>query len=443
MLFPSLGACLLALPLLASGNTLRNVFVPRNESAPKAINSSPSDVSSLVDDFVEVWKKDNPDLATSQLEKIHDSANAVKVALLNPTTNINNTKREYHHSSSPHSVHHTSFHRRQIANSTLPSGNSTTVEEAREIVRRAQKEANARNRERFENPRLNNYYASFSKPAALKARADDAAAITPNATVKAAAAVVAEADAEHLQPDTYPGLPAELQQLKDELHGPPSADSSGLNKRATGGSFWMENIAHQGRVPYGGDSGYVVFRNVKNYGAVGDGKTDDTAAINKAMTDGKRCGKNCGASTTKPAIVYFPAGTYLVSSTIPAYYNTQIIGNANNLPIIKAAASFVGLGVISSDEYTGGDGGEEEWFINQNNFLRQLRNFIIDVRSADMTDIAGVHWQVAQATSIQNVIFYQSDAAGKTHKGIFAENGSGGFMSDLTFFGGDTGIRCG
>lgn len=122
----------------------------------------------------------------------------------------------------------------------------------------------------------------------------------------------------------------------------------------------MENIAHQGRVLYGEDIGYVVFRNVKDYGAVGDGKTDDAAAINKAMTDGKRCGKNCGASTTKPAVVYFPAGTYLVSSTIPAYYNTLMVGNANDLPIIKAAASFVGLGVISSDEYTGGNGGEEQ-----------------------------------------------------------------------------------
>ena len=104
------------------------------------------------------------------------------------------------------------------------------------------------------------------------------------------------------------------------------------------------------------------------------------------MKDQGRCGENCGASTVKPAIVYFPSGTYLVSSPITAYYNTQMVGNvsqvrralmsalsltlvldaqANQFPTIRAAKSFVGLGVISSDVYTGGNGGAEEWYINQ------------------------------------------------------------------------------
>ena len=38
---------------------------------------------------------------------------------------------------------------------------------------------------------------------------------------------------------------------------------------------------------------------------------------------------------------------------------------ANQFPTIRAAKSFVGLGVISSDVYTGGTGGAEEWYINQ------------------------------------------------------------------------------
>ncbi len=61
----------------------------------------------------------------------------------------------------------------------------------------------------------------------------------------------------------------------------------------------------------------------------GDGKTDDTEAINRAMKDQGRCGENCGASTIKPAIVYFPSGTYLVSSPIITYYNTQMVGNVS------------------------------------------------------------------------------------------------------------------
>lgn len=72
-----------------------------------------------------------------------------------------------------------------------------------------------------------------------------------------------------------------------------------------------------------------VWRSVKDYGAKGDGKTDDTAAINRAISDGGRCGPECGASTKVPAVIYFPAGTYLVSSPIIQYYNTQFLGDVS------------------------------------------------------------------------------------------------------------------
>jgi hypothetical protein len=48
-----------------------------------------------------------------------------------------------------------------------------------------------------------------------------------------------------------------------------------------------------------------------------------------------------------------------------------MVGNLNDRPILKAAKSFAGLGVVSSDEKTGGDGGTGQCFIYQNNFLRQ------------------------------------------------------------------------
>ena len=68
---------------------------------------------------------------------------------------------------------------------------------------------------------------------------------------------------------------------------------------------------------------------MKDYGAVGDGITDDTAAINSAIADGGRCSATCGSATVLPAVVYFPQGIYLVSSSVIQYYNTQLLGDVS------------------------------------------------------------------------------------------------------------------
>lgn len=72
-----------------------------------------------------------------------------------------------------------------------------------------------------------------------------------------------------------------------------------------------------------------VWRNVKDYGAKGDGVTDDTAAINLAVSSGGRCGPDCGSSTVYPAVVYFPPGIYLVSTPIIQYFNTEFLGDVS------------------------------------------------------------------------------------------------------------------
>ncbi|KAF3213001.1 hypothetical protein TWF679_005570 [Orbilia oligospora] len=253
--------------------------------------------------------------------------------------------------------------------------------------------------------------SSFKMPKSIKERKTTTDLKTPfaqNTDLSEAADLVAEFEAptyNETLPDLGPGFPK-------------------IQKRQGGGSFWMEGVSH-GAVAIGGSPGYQVFRNVKDFGAVGGGRTDDTVAINLAISSGDRCGANCGSSTVKPALVYFPSGTYLVSKSIIGYYNTQLVGNPNGLPIIRAASSFIGLGVVSSNFYIEGQGGEE-WYINQNNFVRQVRNFIIDMRAVP-----------------NNIQVIMSNRANSTHLGIFMENGSGGFMSDLTFGGGAIGAYLG
>lgn len=215
----------------------------------------------------------------------------------------------------------------------------------------------------------------------------------------------------------------------------PSSSIDTLEARAS--NWWLSDIQRQGSVPSNG--GFKVYRNVKDYGARGDGSSDDTAAINSAITDGNRCGQGCDSSTTTPALVYFPPGTYVVSQPIIQYYYTQLVGDAVDVPTLKATANFTGIAVIDSDPYA--DGGTN-WYTNQNNFFRQIRNFKIDLTGQPKSTGTGIHWQVAQATSLQNIEFdmIKDKSSDNKQQGIFTENGSGGFMTDLTFNGGNLGV---
>ncbi|KAI5863064.1 glycoside hydrolase family 55 protein [Durotheca rogersii] len=225
-----------------------------------------------------------------------------------------------------------------------------------------------------------------------------------------------------------------------------AASTTALQQRQdAASSYWVANIQRQGVAAFG-EPGHTVFRNVKDFGAKGDGTTDDTDAINKAVQDGpNRCIEKCDSRTNAPALVYFPPGTYLVSKPIIQTYYTQFVGDAVNLPTIKATPNFDGMGVIDANPYDYTTDPAKNWYINQNNFFRQVRNFIIDIKDMPINKGAGIHWQVAQATSIQNVVFEMNPDTSEENvqKGLFIENGSGGFMADLVFNGGGIGADIG
>jgi glucan 1,3-beta-glucosidase len=173
---------------------------------------------------------------------------------------------------------------------------------------------------------------------------------------------------------------------------------------------------------------------------LGDGTTDDTAAINAAMSDGNRCGQGCLGSTTTPAVVYFPAGTYLVTSPIYIPYYTQTIGDPTNMPTIKASAAFTTGYVIDADPYYTST---LNWG-STTVFFRQIRNLRIDMTSIPLSAaVSGIHWPTAQATSLQNIVFDMSTASGVQTQGLFIEEGSAGYAGDLVFNGGIVGAAIG
>jgi glucan 1,3-beta-glucosidase len=133
-----------------------------------------------------------------------------------------------------------------------------------------------------------------------------------------------------------------------------------------------------------------------------------------------------------------------------------MVGDAVTLPVLKGTSTLGGIGLLDSDPYIPQAFGLN-WFQNQNNFYRQVRNFVIDLTEAPR-GAAGIHWQVAQATSLQNIKFVMrpKTESGNQQQGvrflsmqvlrreirtdnvqIFMENGSGGFMTDLVFIGGN------
>ncbi|CAF1102178.1 unnamed protein product [Adineta steineri] len=208
--------------------------------------------------------------------------------------------------------------------------------------------------------------------------------------------------------------------------------------------YWRETLKTSGSNPFSDYPDYKVYRNVKDFGAKGDGISDDTRFIQNAISS-SRCSavSACEGSTSEPGLIYFPRGTYVVTKPLQLDYYTQLVGDpsGDQLPTIKCASNFAGGYVLDGNPYN--PWGNLAWG-STNNFFREIRNLRIDMTSmSPALGTSGIHWPVGQATALQNIVIEMSTAPNTQHQGLFIESGSGGFMSDITFYGGKIGAFLG
>lgn len=89
-------------------------------------------------------------------------------------------------------------------------------------------------------------------------------------------------------------------------------------------------------------------------------------------------GLGAGGTTGQPALIYVPSGTYLISSTIQMFVDTQMIGDALDYPTLKAASS-VSNGTVVLAGFDPGQGSTTNFYIG-------VRNINIDTTGVAAED---------------------------------------------------------
>lgn len=121
--------------------------------------------------------------------------------------------------------------------------------------------------------------------------------------------------------------------MSDE-HEPSAPAAEGGIQHEVGSRTAVEALINPGNAAAAGKAPY----NVVDYGAKGDGITNDTPAINLAIAAANTGGIG--------GIVLFPPGTYIITATLPIYSNIVYQGSGINATIIKLTSN--------SDMFAGG-----------------------------------------------------------------------------------------
>ncbi len=191
----------------------------------------------------------------------------------------------------------------------------------------------------------------------------------------------------------------------------------------------LENISKQEKI-FPEDIGWINVK--KDFGAKGDGITDDTEAIKKAI-------EAPYGDYTRPKILYFPAGTYLVSDTLQlkeGKYSCCVTfqGQGREHTIIKLQDNSAGFSNKTQPKAV----------IRTNKGNAAFRNFFRDLTvntGSNNPGAVGIDYISNNRGGIINVAVKSEDGAGKTGLSMIRQWPGPTLIKYLTVEGFDYGIR--
>ena len=205
--------------------------------------------------------------------------------------------------------------------------------------------------------------------------------------------------------------------------------------------------------PFPADSGVL---DVRSFGAKGDGKTDDTAAIQAAI---KASGEDTGRSFWQDRIVYVPDGVYRVSATLLKRYangtyasGLLLIGQSREHTILKLADHALGFDnperpkaiVFTSSKQIGGtptSGGKDYIGLGEGNDA--YMNFVEDLTieaGEDNPGAIGIDYLANNIGAIRNVRLHAPAGSGVVGLAMTRKWPGPALVQRLTVEGFGTGI---
>lgn len=161
--------------------------------------------------------------------------------------------------------------------------------------------------------------------------------------------------------------------------------------------------------------------NVLDYGAVGDGVTDDTVAIQAAINAAE------GGKGGTGATVFFPEGNYLCGDLAVAYTGQQLIGESKYgtwLTAKSGASTVIKVGDVDlTVPY-----GNAARYTHRRHIV--IDNFTIDYTNlAEDTENAAIKMEASYGNSLRNIEIYATDERLKTSWAMYF--GEGCYVTDV------------